>query len=616
MNLRRSQSFFIASGLALLLMLVGCRASSGGWGMEIGQSMAPASRPTIRAEFRSPPAVAAVTLTPITTWPPVAGNLTGGFPYSGDSWEVACTVSGGSVTMQAAVYDASQAAWRLYQGQGYTCAPTSTTASQATCIFQGRTGTGLTWNIFVTGAGSVAGCSAQARAGPVPPPPQAGTSGGGGVSIDCGTGLDCTPDPITGNGTIALANTAVTANNYPTTGQIPTFTVDSQGRLTAAGSTTNGSGLVSLQIPNLTITGQTTGDLLVYNGGWTRLAAGTSGYVLTSNGAGSAPSWQAASGTRIPPDSDDVIVWYNYPGGATWNADVGSSANNLTIISTTGPYQSLGVFGDSMFQPSPFLSTSTGGVGFSSTTTTGENNAFTASAWIYVREVPGSTPGVWPVVLKQNVDGDWSAPYASWHLSLMPGTGAPGTADLGSGIWLVGGAGVTPQASGVTTGLHFVGLTFNSTSVKLYLDGALVDTKATGAVADWFSDGPYFLGGLRLTAYSRGWSAQDVDDVRIARVARDASYFTTIYNSKPSALFAHQHQHQRAPTSLPSGPRVQADNYAWAKAQMAPVRRAAWPATALHVRWNGTGWVYASGPIMGGRWKPSTDDEAATDWVR
>lgn len=40
------------------------------------------------------------------------------------------------------------------------------------------------------------------------------------------------------------------------------------------------------------------GDILVRSGGaWTRLAAGTSGYVVTSNGAGSAPSYQAATGT-------------------------------------------------------------------------------------------------------------------------------------------------------------------------------------------------------------------------------------------------------------------------------------------------------------------------------
>ena len=48
-----------------------------------------------------------------------------------------------------------------------------------------------------------------------------------------------------------------------------------------------------VQIPN--IAGQSHGDLMYYNGtAWVRLAAGTSGYSLTTNGSGASPTWSAA----------------------------------------------------------------------------------------------------------------------------------------------------------------------------------------------------------------------------------------------------------------------------------------------------------------------------------
>ena len=282
------------------------------------------------------------------------------------------------------------------------------------------------------------------------------------AAVSNGTGLDYN----SGTGVFSLANTAVSAAPYGSASQVPTFTVDAQGRLTAAANVAISIGAAAVAGVALTKTDDTNVTLTLGGSPSTALVAATSltlGWTGTLAVARGGTGGGAASGTLLD----------NITGFASTGHLVRTGAGAYAFRTAAGTANRIDITNGSGVAGNPTFDISASYAGQASITTLGT-----------------ITTGTWSATtIAADKGGTGQSSYTTGDLLYASGASALSKlADVATGNALIsGGVGVAPSWGKIGISTHVSGLgtnvaTFLGTPSSANLAAAITDETGSGAL--------------------------------------------------------------------------------------------------------------------------------------
>lgn len=226
----------------------------------------------------------------------------------------------------------------------------------------------------------------------------------------------------------------------------------------------------------------------------------------------------SAVGVRIPPDGYDVLVWTLSENSSFANTGSASGISNLSVLGTVNTSR-VGLFGNAPEFPSSGQNSIHG----ASTYGSAIGNNLTISCWFNAESV---NTGTTQYLVFKGYNTSWSGAFGiGLGLTFNNNTIAY---DLS-----IGGAdvGLNLTVGKIFTGIWYhVGMTYDGANVKIYLNGDLISSVAQTGNIDWGSNNQdWAIGNNHIPATANRPFIGKIDDVRIANIARPASYFQSVY---------------------------------------------------------------------------------------